>query len=156
MRNILTTWRKINELGIVSPLVSNRISFCSDVYHFFCRSDECGGRASLNEALFALVFGAAGMAAGAFFIGYFVLQIPAGTWAVKFGSKRLVGVLLVLWGILAMASGLVQNSTELYVVRFALGLAEGGIWPATLVLLGNWFYKKNGPGLMLFGWFAYP
>lgn len=86
---------------------------------------------------------AAGMAAGAFFIGYFVLQIPAGTWAVKFGSKRLVGVLLVLWGILAMASGLVQNSTELYVVRFALGLAEGGIWPATLVLLGNWFLQEE-------------
>lgn len=86
---------------------------------------------------------AAGMAAGSFFIGYFVFQIPAGTWAVKFGSKRLIALLLVLWGILAMASGLVRNGTELYLVRFALGLAEGGIWPATLVLLGNWFLQAE-------------
>ncbi|HEX3963289.1 MAG TPA: MFS transporter, partial [Trebonia sp.] len=31
------------------------------------------------------------------------------------------------------------NYTELLVVRFLLGVAEGGIWPAILVLISHWF-----------------
>lgn len=85
----------------------------------------------------------AGVAAGVFFIGYFLLQVPSGKWAIRFGSKRFVSVLLVCWGIFAMTSGLSQNATEMYVSRFFLGLAEGGIWPATLVLLSNWFVAEE-------------
>lgn len=86
---------------------------------------------------------AAGVTAGIFFIGYFMFQIPAGSWSVRFGSKRFIAILLVLWGIFAAAGGLAQNAAELYAARFLLGLAEGGIWPATLVLLGNWFVAEE-------------
>lgn len=86
---------------------------------------------------------AAGLISGIFFIGYFFFQIPAGKWAVRFGSKRFIAILLVLWGIFASASGFVQNSAELYLARFLLGVVEGGIWPATLILLGNWFVAEE-------------
>ncbi|MBO0744466.1 MAG: MFS transporter, partial [Candidatus Dormibacteraeota bacterium] len=33
----------------------------------------------------------------------------------------------------------VQNVPELLAVRFLLGVTEGGVWPATLVLLAHWF-----------------
>jgi MFS family permease len=33
----------------------------------------------------------------------------------------------------------VQNYAQLLVVRFLLGVAEGGIWPAILVLISHWF-----------------
>jgi MFS family permease len=51
--------------------------------------------------------------------------------------------LILIWGVLAFASGLVQNYTQLLIVRFLLGVAEGGIWPAILVLISHWFPARE-------------
>jgi MFS family permease len=49
--------------------------------------------------------------------------------------------------VLAVATGLVQNYTERLAARFLLGVAEGGIWPAILVLISHWFpARERGPG----------
>ncbi len=89
----------------------------------------------------SLGFGAevAGLASGIFFFGYMFLQIPGGHLAVKWSGRKFVTISLVAWGIFAVLTGLVQNTAELLIVRFLLGVAEGGVWPATLVLLANWF-----------------
>lgn len=81
----------------------------------------------------------AGTAFGIFFWGYLILQIPGGHLAERWSPKRLVTILLVAWGVLAVLTGFVQNTWQLLAVRFALGVVEGGVWPATLVLLANWF-----------------
>jgi len=47
--------------------------------------------------------------------------------------------MIVFWGLMALACGLAENFTQLIIARFFLGVAEGGIWPATLVLLSHWF-----------------
>ncbi|MHB1684318.1 MAG: MFS transporter [Bacilli bacterium] len=88
-----------------------------------------------------LAFGAtiSGLVAGIFFIGYMFLQIPGGHIAARGSAKKFVLWTLLIWGLLAMATGLVQNLTELLTLRFLLGVAEGGVWPATLVLLSKWF-----------------
>jgi len=83
----------------------------------------------------------AGGAAGAFFWGYSVLQIPGGYLANRWSAKRVVSVLLIIWGLCAMACGFVRTRQELWAMRFLLGVAEGGVWPATLVLLANWFLR---------------
>ena len=88
---------------------------------------------------FALTSADMGLAAGIFFVGYMVMQIPAGILAGKFGAKRIVTALMILWGVSAVATGLVESKTQLYVARFVLGLFEGGVWPAVLVLLATWF-----------------
>jgi sugar phosphate permease len=80
-----------------------------------------------------------GLAGGIFFIGYLVLQIPGGILAERWSAKKFVGIMVLIWGVLAVLSGLVQNFTQLLLVRFALGVAEGGIWPAILVLISHWF-----------------
>ena len=36
-----------------------------------------------------------------------------------------------------------QNYTQLLIVRFLLGVAEGGIWPAILVLISHWFPARE-------------
>jgi MFS family permease len=46
---------------------------------------------------------------------------------------------LVAWGVAAIGCGLVTNVTQFKVMRFLLGVAESGVFPATLVLLANWF-----------------
>jgi sugar phosphate permease len=85
----------------------------------------------------------AGNAAGVFFWGYIVLQIPGGYLARRWSAKRLIGLLLVLWGICAVGGGLVQTERQLRMTRLLLGVAEGGVFPATLVLLTHWFGKTE-------------
>ena len=81
----------------------------------------------------------AGLAGGIFFFGYMFLQIPGGQLAVTWSAKKFVFISLIVWGIFAILTGLVQNIAELLIVRFLLGVAEGGVWPATLILLAKWF-----------------
>jgi MFS family permease len=86
---------------------------------------------------------AQGLAGGIFFIGYLVLQIPGGHLAERWSAKKFVGIMVLIWGVFAIVSGLVQNFAELLIVRFLLGVAEGGIWPAILVLISHWFPARE-------------
>ena len=81
----------------------------------------------------------AGAAVGAFFWGYVVLQIPGGYLAQRWSAKRFVAILLVVWGLCSVGCGLVQSGRQFWVMRLLLGGAEGGVWPAVLVLLAHWF-----------------
>ena len=81
----------------------------------------------------------AGGAAGVFFWGYVLLQIPGGHLAQRWSAKRFVSILLVMWGLCSVGCGLVQTWHQFLMMRFLLGVAEGGVWPAVLVLLSHWF-----------------
>jgi MFS family permease len=81
----------------------------------------------------------AGNAAGIFFWGYLLLQIPGGYLAERWSAKKVVSVLLVFWGICATATGLVTTTREFCVMRVLLGVAEGGVFPGTIILLAHWF-----------------
>jgi MFS family permease len=85
----------------------------------------------------------AGASAGVFFWGYLVLQIPGGYLAQRWSAKRFVSILLVLWGACSVGCGLVRTWREFWMMRFLLGVAEGGVWPATLVLLAHWFPRAE-------------
>ncbi len=85
----------------------------------------------------------AGDAAGIFFWGYMFLQIPGGYLAQRWSAKRFVSILLVLWGLCSMGCGFVTTWREFWVMRFLLGVAEGGVWPAVLVLLSHWFPRRE-------------
>jgi MFS family permease len=84
-----------------------------------------------------------GVAGGIFFIGYLVLQVPGGYLAERWSAKKFVGIMIFIWGVFAFACGLVQNYPELLAARFLLGVAEGGIWPAILVLISHWFPARE-------------
>jgi len=84
-----------------------------------------------------------GEAAGIFFFGYILLQIPGGYWATRFGSRKIVSLFLVTWGMFAVACGLSTGFRQFEFMRFLLGVAESGVFPATLVLLANWFPRSE-------------
>lgn len=84
-----------------------------------------------------------GHAAGIFFLGYVLLQIPGGWLANHWSAKKLVSILLVFWGICAVGCGLVKTFHQFEVMRFMLGVAESGVYPATLVLLASWFPRAE-------------
>jgi MFS family permease len=81
----------------------------------------------------------AGMAGGIFFLGYLLLQIPAGYIAKKYGARKLLFGAQLIWGILAVSTGFVQNANQLLIIRFCLGLAESALFPSILILVTEWF-----------------
>lgn len=85
----------------------------------------------------------AGGAAGVFFWGYMLLQIPGGHLAQRWSAKRFVTILLVVWGFCSVVCGLVRTWQEFLIMRFLLGVAEGGVWPAVLILLSHWFPRRE-------------
>jgi sugar phosphate permease len=86
---------------------------------------------------------AAGDIAGIFFWGYLILQIPGGILATRWSARKFVFILMIIWGFFSTLCGFVQTEGQLKIVRFLLGIAEGGVWPAVLVLLASWFTIKE-------------
>src|SRR4051812_11574304 len=84
-----------------------------------------------------------GDAMGIFFWGYLLLQIPGGYLANRWGARRVVSVCLIAWGTCAVGCGLAQDFQHFRIARFLLGMAESGVFPATLVLLANWFPRAE-------------
>ena len=80
-----------------------------------------------------------GQAAGIFFLGYLLLQMAGGHLAGKWSAKKLVSLCLIFWGACAVACGLAKTFHQFEAARFLLGAAESCVYPATLVLLAQWF-----------------
>lgn len=85
----------------------------------------------------------AGLVAGIFFIGYIFLQIPGGQIAERYSAKKFIACTIVVWGGLATATGFIQDQAQLLIIRFVLGVAEGGVYPAILALIGHWFPNEE-------------
>lgn len=85
----------------------------------------------------------AGTVAGIFFWGYFALQIPGGHLAKHWSPKKFISALLVAWSLFAIGCGLARSYHELLLLRLLLGVAESGVFPATLILLSHWFSRAE-------------
>lgn len=81
--------------------------------------------------------------AGAFFLGYFIFQVPGTTYAQKRGPKGLIFWALIAWGIFAGLTGIISNFTLLLIDRLLLGVAESIILPTMIILLAKWFTKAE-------------
>jgi sugar phosphate permease len=78
-----------------------------------------------------------------FFLGYFFFQIPGALYAANRSAKKLIFWSLILWGGLAMATGLISNINVLIVIRFMLGVVESAVMPSMLVFLSRWFTRSE-------------
>lgn len=78
-----------------------------------------------------------------FFLGYFFFQIPGALYAANRSAKKLIFWSLILWGALAMATGMISNINLLIIIRFMLGVVESAVMPAMLILLSRWFTKSE-------------
>ncbi len=78
-----------------------------------------------------------------FFLGYFFFQIPGVYYAAHKSAKKLIFWSLILWGLCAMATGLIRHIQWLMGIRFLLGVVEGAVFPSMLLLLSRWFVKSE-------------
>lgn len=80
-----------------------------------------------------------GTAAGVFFLGYVLFQVPANAALARFGAGRTLTAVVLAWGVCSAATALVTSAHTLYLARFALGVAEGGFFPGVIAYLTVWF-----------------
>ncbi|MFJ9089563.1 MFS transporter [Streptomyces sp. NPDC102384] len=80
-----------------------------------------------------------GVAAGVFFAGYLLLEVPSNLALHRFGARRWIARILITWGVVATAMAYVPDPTTLIVLRFLLGVAEAGFFPGIILYLTYWF-----------------
>jgi ACS family tartrate transporter-like MFS transporter len=84
-----------------------------------------------------------GFAAGIFFFGYFLLEIPSNLILHRVGARVWIARILIVWGAVATLTGFVRSAHQRYLARFALGLAEAGYFPGIALYLGYWFPSRE-------------
>lgn len=93
-----------------------------------------------------------GLGAGIFFIGYTLMEVPSNGGMYRFGARKWMARILITWGVFAVAMSLVSGEASFYIVRFLLGAAEAGFFPAVLFYFTLWFpmaYRAAALGIFV-------
>ena len=80
-----------------------------------------------------------GLGAGAFFWGYFLLEVPSNLILEKVGARRWIARIMVTWGIVSGCFAFVDGPVAFFSLRFLLGLAEAGFFPGMILYFTYWF-----------------
>ena len=91
----------------------------------------------------ALSATAFGFAAGTFYWGYFLFEVPSNIIMEKVGARLWIARIMITWGIFAGLTALVTGPTSFAVVRFLLGVAEAGFFPGIVLYFTYWFPAQH-------------
>ena len=80
-----------------------------------------------------------GLGAGAFFWGYFLLELPSNLILARVGARRWIARIMISWGIVSGCFALVNGPVSFFILRFLLGLAEAGFFPGMILYFTFWF-----------------
>jgi sugar phosphate permease len=69
---------------------------------------------------------------------YFMFQIPTGILGDKFGPRKVLAGIVVLWSIVDIITGLSWSFVSLIVLRFLFGMAEAGAFPNATRAFSHW------------------
>jgi MFS transporter, ACS family, tartrate transporter len=89
-----------------------------------------------------------GMAAGIFFWGYFLFEVPSNVILEKVGARLWIARIMVTWGLLSGATAFCTGPWSFLTVRFLLGLAEAGLFPGIVLLFTFWFPDRHRARIM--------
>ncbi len=88
---------------------------------------------------FGISKSAMGVVFSAFLWAYSLGQIPGGWVGDRFGPRRVLAVLVALWSVMTVATGIVTGLVSLVAVRFIFGLGEAGAFPTATRAMQTWF-----------------
>ncbi|MGW1680030.1 MFS transporter [Saccharopolyspora sp. NPDC002376] len=80
-----------------------------------------------------------GLAAGIFFLGYVIFEVPSNLLLAKIGTRKTIFRIMLLWGLTSASMMFVSDATSFYVLRFLLGVFEAGFAPGIIFYLTFWF-----------------
>jgi len=93
-----------------------------------------------------------GLAAGIFFLGYFLFEVPSNLALLKLGARRWIMILMIIWGVVSIATAFVPGPALYLVLRFLLGSAEAGFYPGVILYLTFWLPPAVRSSVM--AWFV--
>ena len=97
-----------------------------------------------------------GFAAGVFFVGYILLEVPSNLALHCFGARRWMARIMVTWGLVALLFTWVESVTGLYWLRFLLGVAEAGFFPGAILYLSLWVPGRHRSKVLSLFYLAQP
>jgi MFS family permease len=97
-----------------------------------------------------------GFASGVFFIGYILLEVPSNLALHRFGARRWLSRIMVSWGIVSLLFVWVSSVEGLYILRFALGVAEAGFFPGAILFLSLWVPSRHRSKILALFYLAQP
>jgi sugar phosphate permease len=80
-----------------------------------------------------------GLGAGIFFIGYVLSGIPSNLLLHKLGARRVIGTLLIAWGLASASLMFVTTPASFYILRFITGVFEAGFFPGIVLYFTHWY-----------------
>lgn len=83
-----------------------------------------------------------GRAAGIFFAGYFLFQLPSNLVVEKVGVRRWISALMAAWGLISCSMIFIRGPVSFYSTRFLLGAAEAGFFPGIILYMKRWFPSR--------------
>ncbi len=93
-----------------------------------------------------------GVGAGLFFFGYFLFEIPSNLMLQRMGARLWIARIMIVWGLVSMATLFVSDQWTFYGSRVLLGLAEAGFFPGVILYLTYWIpaaYRARAGALFM-------
>ncbi|MET7319445.1 MFS transporter [Streptomyces sp. NPDC005549] len=109
--------------------------------------DELRADVGLSAAAF-------GLGAGIFFIAYAIFEVPSNVLMERFGPKVWLTRIMISWGVVATAMAFVNSVEMFYALRFLLGVAEAGFFPAVIYYFSRWLpdsHRGRATSIFLMG-----
>ena len=115
--------------------------FACYVISYLDRTNVGFAAISMNKdlGLTATMFG---WAAGLFFFGYFIFEIPSNLLMQRFGARIWIARIMITWGLISMATAFATGPVSFSIMRFLLGVAEAGFTPGVYLYFTYWFPGK--------------
>ena len=85
----------------------------------------------------------AGSFISAFYIGYVIIQIPAGILGDRFGVRKLIVMALGIQGLATIAMGFATGSLDGFLLRFLAGLGAGILFSSCIRCISDWFEPRE-------------
>src|SRR6476620_10429502 len=92
------------------------LAFASFV-HYMDRTNIAFAALSMNRDL-GLTAGEFGRAASIFYLGYVLISVPSAMAMYRFGARRWLACIMVLWGLAAAAKAFAAGAATLAMIRF--------------------------------------
>jgi ACS family tartrate transporter-like MFS transporter len=128
-------WRKISFR--IMPLIG--LAF---VVSYIDRAN-LGYIAKPLSADLGLTSAALGLAGSLFFIGYILMEVPSNMMLERFGARIWISRIVISWGLVTIVTAAVHSTTQLFIARILLGIAEAGLSAGIILYLTFWFPKKQ-------------
>jgi ACS family tartrate transporter-like MFS transporter len=97
-----------------------------------------------------------GFAAGIFFLGYILFEVPSNVLMHRVGANIWLARIMFTWGLVSMGMAFVTGATGLYVMRFLLGVAEAGFIPGITLYILLWIPLRQRARLTAYWILATP